>query len=666
KEKGLIQGIHGTITELCEYDAKYASAIESAAGGRMFFEVVRDDNVAAECINYLKKKNAGRVTFIPLNKIRSRKLTANEEACLTKQGAIDAAINLIDFNPGYLKAFENVFGTTLIVDDLTAMKRIGVGAARMVTLEGDISEISGTMSGGSKRKAGVSLIELKKIDELEAKTKDFESVKRNLLSQLEFTRSLSNNKREEKNSREIELKGIQVENKSVNEMLIQRETSTSGNKIDNLKTEISQIKSEIENKKDMQKNTELQLKELRNKRSSHEKELETSRNSKESKAIEKGRSELEKLKEEKNNLVVEIESLRSEVEQVYEAKKQSFSVRIDDIKEETEMLNSEIKKRNDEGNKIKEELKKNEAELDRVSGAMHKLNLQKTKLVNELEDKSRSCGKINQELTKLEREINTFKIEKARIETRLEDLLEESGMEKENDEEIKPLNEPVKKLVEEIPKIEDELRSLEPINLRAIDSYDQQKHELENMKERITQLSDEKKAILQMMETIESNRYEVFMKTFNKVNDNFKRIFKKMANGEGELSLENSADPLETGLMISAQPSGKEVKHLDSMSGGEKALTALTFVFAIHLSEPAPFYILDEADAPLDKLNTEKLGEMIKEFSIETQFIAISHNDSMFKSANQVIGVALNGTAGSTILGLPLRDHANKTKKAKG
>ncbi len=667
KEKGLIQGIHGTIAELCEYDAKYAGAIEAAAGGRMFFEVVRDDNVAAECINFLKKKNAGRVTFIPLNKIRSRKLSAAEEACLTKQGAIDVAINLIDFNPGYLKAFENVFGTTLIVDDLTAMKRIGVGSARMVTIEGDISELSGTMSGGSKRKSGVSLVELKKIDELDAKTTEFESVKRNLLSQLEFVRSCSNNKREEKNSREIELKGTQVEEKTISEMILQRQHSSSGNRIDKLKSEISKIKSEMEKKKELQKKAEFQLKELRDKRALNEKKLEKSRDSKDNKAIEKERTELEKLKEEKTALVVEIESLKSEVEKVYDAKNQSFSARIDDITDENELLSDEIKKRTEESDKIKEELKKNEAELDKVSGAMHKLNLQKTKLANELEEKSRSCGKINQELTKLEREINNFRIEKARIETRLEDLLAESGMEKESeDEEIKPLNEPVKKLVEEIPKIEDELRSLEPVNLRAIDSYDEQKKELEYMKEKITQLSDEKKAILQMMDSIESNRYEVFMKTFNKVNENFKKIFKKMANGEGELSLENASDPLETGLTISAQPSGKEIKNLDSMSGGEKALTALTFVFAIHLSEPAPFYILDEADAPLDKVNSEKLGEMIKEFSCETQFIAISHNDTMFRSANQVIGVALNGGDGSSVLGLPLRDHSQPPKKIKG
>ena len=187
-------------------------------------------------------------------------------------------------------------------------------------------------------------------------------------------------------------------------------------------------------------------------------------------------------------------------------------------------------------------------------------------------------------------------------------------------------------------------------NLENFDSY---KKEVEEVREKAMKLEEERKAVLEMIDKIEVKKLNVFMECFNHVSAKFSELYYNFFEGEGKLELGDSLNPLEGGLLIQAKYKEDTLKSIDAMSGGEKSLTALAFLFAIQSFEPAPFYIFDEVDAALDKENSVKVGRMIKSISGKSQFISISHNDSVINQADQIIGVALNRHK-SSVIGLKL------------
>jgi len=190
--------------------------------------------------------------------------------------------------------------------------------------------------------------------------------------------------------------------------------------------------------------------------------------------------------------------------------------------------------------------------------------------------------------------------------------------------------------------------------MRAVESFGELKKEVSDITEKSGKLEHERLAVLDLINKIEVKRTNVFMDCFNAINKNFNQLFYSFFSGEGSLSLSNPENPLEAGLIIQAKHK-EALQNLDSMSGGEKSLTALAFLFAIQLYEPAPFYVFDEADAALDAEKSIKLGRMIQEISKTSQFLAITHNEQLIKQADQIIGVALNKEK-SSVIGLKLRD----------
>jgi len=176
--------------------------------------------------------------------------------------------------------------------------------------------------------------------------------------------------------------------------------------------------------------------------------------------------------------------------------------------------------------------------------------------------------------------------------------------------------------------------------MKAIEDYENMKILYEDLKKKVEKIEEEKKAILETVEKIEARRREVFMKTFNEINKHFQELFREIGEGEASLELEDPND-IRSGLIIKARPKGKKMLSIDSMSGGEKTLTALAFLFAVQMYKPAPFYVLDEVDAALDKVNSKKIGMLIKKQSKKAQFIVITHNDVTIKMADQVYGVSM-------------------------
>ncbi|VVB60695.1 Chromosome partition protein Smc [uncultured archaeon] len=211
------------------------------------------------------------------------------------------------------------------------------------------------------------------------------------------------------------------------------------------------------------------------------------------------------------------------------------------------------------------------------------------------------------------------------------------------------------KLEREIRDCDRQLRAIGPVNLKAIEEFDALNKDYETFRERLDKLKEEKDSITSMIAQIEEKRKVIFITALNAISEEFSKVFRDLAEGQAELLLEDQKN-IESGLVIKAQPKEKKLLSIDSLSGGEKTLTALAFLFAIQRFRPSPFYLLDEIDAALDKPNASKVGELITKYADESQFIMVSHNDVTVKKSERVYGVSMQKGV-SQVFGVELKEN---------
>ena len=250
-----------------------------------------------------------------------------------------------------------------------------------------------------------------------------------------------------------------------------------------------------------------------------------------------------------------------------------------------------------------------------------------------------------------EKEMNEANIQQSKNEVRIVDL-EEEFKDYANVKLVKEFK--LSDLKSRLPQIDKDIEKLGAINMKSLENFDSYKKEVEDVREKADKLDKERQAVLEMIDKIEVRKLNVFMDCFNHISGKFSELYYNFFEGKGQLGLSDKENPLEGGLLIQAKYKEDTLKSIDAMSGGEKSLTALAFLFAIQSFEPAPFYILDEVDAALDKENSVKVGRLIMEQARKSQFISISHNDAVINKADQIIGVALNKQK-SSVVGLRLR-----------
>lgn len=276
---------------------------------------------------------------------------------------------------------------------------------------------------------------------------------------------------------------------------------------------------------------------------------------------------------------------------------------------------------------------------------MHKLRVSSEREMDQLRTKRKQ---MYERKVRMQTDINRTEIEKARIEAELKN----AKIEVTQYGEMEYIDESVHALEGLLKKASEEVQAIGLVNMKAIEEYDNFRSQFDEYKEKYEKILEEKKAVIDMIEEIEKKRMEVFYSCLKIVSQHFSRIFSKMTPGNASLELEDPSD-LESGLLIQANPKGKRTVNLDSMSGGEKTLTALAFIFAIQNYKPAPFYILDEVDAALDKENSKKIAELIKSLSSDEQIIMITHNDQTIKYGDRVYGITIE-RGESKILGVEL------------
>ncbi len=643
-KNGGIDGVHGAVGELGSVEATYAEACETAAGGRLANVVVDDDGVGSTCIDYLKRRNAGRATFLPITKMDDRGLPRKPSL----PGVVDFARNLVDYDSRYETVFSYVLGSTLIVEDMATARDL-MGDYRMVTLDGDLVEKSGAMTGGSGGGSRYSFTKSGggKIERLAGEISDLEDDRQSLSAEIEELEADIDDARDRKADAADRVRSLEADVERAESALESTESRT-----DELEAELETLREERESVDEEMADLDAEIDALDAEIAEQEAEIEAIE-------AELADSRIPELSERADGIRAEIAEL--------EDRTGSLDGRLNELELEKEYAENAV----DELHDTVEEAQNRKAEAEDAIADHEDAIAAKE---GTLETKREAIADLEEELTELKGERETLRedIREATrerdeqsslvddAESRLDDLSDrrdrlaweidelESQVGAYDPEEIPDLDE-VESRIEEL---EASMEALEPVNMLAIDEYDEVEAELDQLRERRDVLVDERDGIAERIESYEAEKKATFMDTFESINGHFREIFSRLSAGSGELLLENPEDPFEEGLTMKAQPADKPVQRLDAMSGGEKSLTALSFIFAIQRHNPAPFYALDEIDAFLDAVNAERVGDMIEELATEAQFVVVGHRSALLERSDRAIGVTMQGDNVSAVTGM--------------
>lgn len=628
----LKNGIFGTVSDLGNVSSKYNLALEVAAGQRIKSVVVDTDVTASKCIKYLKDNKLGVVTFLPLNKLNPPHINDEVKKLANKPGVKGLAVDLISYDSKYKNVFLYVFGSTLIVENINTARQIGIGSTRMATLEGDLIEASGAMIGGFRRSSGAF-----KEKDMEGDISKFESdISRfnSIVDALEDRKADNEKKvfnaKEKKAFLEVEISSLERATAQVSDLsALKDEKARYEKRIKDLDSEFKNLDSEL-------KDCENKLRVLKNQRDAARKALSNTKISEELSKFESRKQEINlksvEVKAEIRNIDTQINTLlAAEKDRIHNILKQHVKEK-ESFEQESDSLSSSIKSN-------KECLKEKEALERKYSAEFKSLFAKRGKMNDQVKDRENNIIRESDKIKYIESRINSLNLERAKTVSELEGLNKE--FEDYTDAKIRK-NINLDELKYEIKKFESLLSSMGNVNLRALEIYEEINKQYEEITSKVDKLKTEKDDVLKLMKEIDSKKQEVFMKTFREIHKNFKEIFSNLSTkGEAHLELENPENVFEGGVDIKVKLTGSKSLDIKSLSGGEKTLAALSFIFAIQEHSPASFYLFDEVDAALDSRNSEVLSKLIQKYSRKAQYIVISHNDKVINDADQVYGVSM-------------------------
>lgn len=642
RDNGTIDGIHGTIGELCKTHPKYSVALSITAGKRTDFVVVENDEVAAQCIMLIKKAKAGRVTFLPLNKLRPRVIDPK----INEEGFIGRAIDLVKFKEQFRKAIQYVFGQTVIVKDLATARRIGFNY-RAVSLDGDVVNPSGTItggfySGGKGNKISLIVEDKEELPQLKEKLRELEDERERLL---EYRRMIDEELNDKllpqlnnlKRNRDLMNRDLKATNEEID--LRSEENLTIQKDFEDLTKKHEELKREVQELTERQEDREASLREYKDLEITLKAEIDTSGVQELIEEIEQKETEQEEITEILNELrmkqfkassnlednLKQIEEIKQELAKI-SAKEPKKAEEVTQAQQKTESITKELEMKKKQREELMETFRKNQIKVE-------KLESEQKALRKELENKREEQ---NQRIIIIERMIN----EQNNAEQQIKELEQIAG-ERDlpfifaEDEEIS-----IEVLKEVLNGLKAELDDLPEINMKAISQYEEELELNQKLVKKQKFVEKDFEAINQAIKEIETEKREKFMTVFNGISKDFNKIFGILSpDGRAKLELEDPDDPFNAGIRIMANPGGKKITSMLSLSGGEKSLTALAMIFAIQRYKPAPFYIFDEIDAFLDINNVHKVATLVREMSKDTQILIISLRAPMIAAAEKIFGV---------------------------
>jgi chromosome segregation protein len=644
-------GVHGAVGQLGGVDPQYAEACETAAGGRLANVVVDDDEVGQRCIEHLKSRNAGRATFLPLTEMYESSLPSAPD----DPGVVDFAYELVDFEAEYAGVFSYVLGDTLVVEDMDTA-RAYMGDYRLVTLEGDLVEKSGAMTGGSGGGSRYSFSKSGKgqLERVAERIRELQDERDELREELRDVDERIESAREKQADAADRVRAIEDDVADTEAELEETEA-----RVDELEAELEELTEEREAVDAEMQEVESAIADVKDDIAAAEAEAEELE-------AELADSKIPELTDRKEELQSEVATLEGDLDDLdarlneLELEKGYAEDAIEDHHEDIEDAQNRKAEQEERIEELEARIEEKEATLDEKQRQVEELEEELAELKGEREDLREAVRAAERErddqretVRDLENDLEGLEKTVERLEQDVADLEEQVG---EYDPEEVPPHDEVRRTID---RLQGEMEALEPVNMLAIEEYDEVEADLDDLEDGRDTLVDEAEGIRERIERYEDQKKATFMEAFEAIDGQFRDIFARLSDGSGRLSLENEEDPFDGGLTMKAQPGDKPIQRLDAMSGGEKSLTALAFIFAIQRHNPAPFYALDEVDAFLDAANAERVGEMVEELSGEAQFVVVSHRSAMLDRSERAIGVTMQDDNVSAVTGIDLAAEAS-------
>jgi chromosome segregation protein len=645
ENKKSFPGVHDVVTGLARVDDKYAMALEIAAGAKINGIVVDDDKTASDCIRYLKENRLGVATFFPLNKIRGARIPETAKLLANKPGVFGFATDLVDYDPRFKNVFSHVFGSVLVVQDIVAARRIGIGSAKMVTLDGDYADVSGSMKGGFRQKKGSGRFKGAQLQkQLDATLRDCASY--------EGKMGLIESERKIAESRIVRLRQLKA---SLEGEIIKKEKSLHLESDDlgvnqqykkELRDKLVSTKKKLEEVEQILSGFTRQIRDLKINRQILKNTMAELRNPTVLAELNAYSQKKRQVAEEVMVHEAELRSVTMQRTDIFERDRENSQKILKEGQKERSQFQTEIDTLTTEVQVIEVDLKVKEQQQTEFYSQFKGLFEERNKLSDEVNIIEGEILVTEDEARKVELILNSFSIELARHNAELSGFLGE--FEQYHGVELNKVKSE-QQLKREINEFEKLMANIGSVNMRALELYDIVKKEYESLLEKKDTLHKERLDVLSLMEEIEGKKAQLFFKAFDEVGGYFSKIFAQLSTkGAAFIELEDKENPFNGGMNIKVRLTGNKFLDIRSLSGGEKTLTALAFMFALQEHDPASFYLFDEVDAALDKKNSTLLGKLIQRYCTKAQYVVISHNDELIQQATALYGVSLRPDGGQS------------------
>ena len=664
-----LPGIHGTLSQLITVDNENSTAIEIALGAAMQNVVVSTESDAKRAINYLKQNNVGRATFLPISAIKPRYM---EEKNLDDNfGFVDVASNLVDCDEQYRDIVENLLGRVMVVEDIDcaiAISKRYKNRYKIVTLDGQVMNPGGSMSGGSKGKGSGVLSRANLIEELKSEAQKIGDELKDV--QAELKKAV-----EDANSAVADLQGADADLRNAKEEYIRAEgdaklisdklqsfinqRDTMCREQENSEGRILLFNQAVENAKQEAAEIEKQMADTEaelNNVSTGAKELSSKR--------DEIREKTEQINLELVTLTKDSEAARLSVEEL-ELRKSTQSDRVKNI---TDEING-IKAKNENLMLSINDVKAQADEFRQKASESNDAVTQKIEDRNELEKRSNELrAKEKATLTdkeKLSGDIVRLEERKANMKKEYDELgdmlFEQYELTKPEAQALGIVIDDMAEAKKRLHEIKVAIRGLGSINVGAIEEYKEVSERYNFLKEQTDDIEQSKKELSKIIDDLTSSMSEKFMTQFNKINTEFKTCFADFfGGGNGEIILEEPDNCLESAIEIKIQPPGKSVQNINLFSGGEKSLAAMALLFSVLKVQPSPFCIYDEVEAALDDVNVERFAKYMRRMTDKTQFISITHRRGTMEEADVLYGVTMQEKGVSKLLELQSAELAQQ------
>ena len=665
KEKNA--GIIGVVADIIKVDEKYETAIETALGGNIQNIVTDDEETAKKMIEYLKVNRLGRATFLPLTSITNPQEFKNPEA-LEEKGVIGMADELVRIEEKYRNVARAMLGRIVVVDNVDHAVKIARKfdyGIRMVTLEGELLVPGGAISGGAFKNNSNLLGRRREIDELEKKVKK-------LLGEIEESNRKIEETKAKRNKMRMELETLKtdIQRKSIEQNTARLNISQARERMEEEVEGVQSLKLE-------EQEIESKIFEIKNDKESIQKELA------DSEALEKNtqeqillfQKELEEKRLSETEAAAQVSEWDLKVEKMLQTLgfKQANVDRINGEMERSQAELQEIMQALAENAEEVERKKQNILEIEATITASHEAqseNEQKLKAdvkkKEELSAKQKNFFTTREELSEkmnsLDKEVYRLNAQKEKLEESIESQINYMWDEYEitlsdaaslRDESMTEL--PAMK--REISSLKDQIKKLGDVNVNAIEDYKNLMERFTFMKNQHDDLVEAEKTLEGIIEELDSAMRKQFTEKFVEISREFDKVFKELfGGGKGTLELMEDEDILEAGIRIIAQPPGKKLQNMMQLSGGEKALSAISLLFAIQNLKPSPFCLLDEIEAALDDSNVGRFAKYLHKLTKNTQFIVITHRRGTMEQVDRLYGITMQEKGVSTLVSVNLID----------